>query len=458
MYQKEMYTYINNKQMMSSFDLNIQNYKKDELVDMFDLPSIYDKEILEEQENKLRKSIENNNKISPDIKTKTIQFLNEAKKILIDDLVEGVINIKKSIESFYKSNNQVKKVPVNDQFEVKEVEINDQYGHMVQERKPMPYKVSYPSEFFPGVINPLKKRITRQNLNIDTRFRENYYNTQSTNYNIDLPIKFSGIVTIQLTAMELPNSFYVISKQLGNNFFTITIPTDSTTTDSTSNSSQSQTYYVQDGNYTAQDLLKYLNSILQNQNQSNNQKFQYLLFSINEISSSNSGSGNIILGIDSTKTSDLFIFTLDFQADKYGSEDRNTPLPLKFGWLLGFRNGQYTNNYSYVSEGIIDLSGPKYAYLVIDDFNNNVNNSFYSAFNSSLLNKNILARISLQSIGNFNTNSENNLSLITYARQYFGPVDIQKINVQLLDEYGRIMDLNNMDYSFCLTLLSTYDL
>jgi hypothetical protein len=37
-------------------------------------------------------------------------------------------------------------------------------------------------------------------------------------------------------------------------------------------------------------------------------------------------------------------------------------------------------------------------------------------------------------------------------------VDIQKLNIQLLDEYGRIIDLNNMDYSFCLSLQSIYDL
>ena len=42
-------------------------------------------------------------------------------------------------------------------------------------------------------------------------------------------------------------------------------------------------------------------------------------------------------------------------------------------------------------------------------------------------------------------------SLITTPRQYFGPVDIQKLQIQLLDEYGRILNLNNMDYSFCLT-------
>ena len=99
----------------------------------------------------------------------------------------------------------------------------------------------------------------------------------------------------------------------------------------------------------------------------------------------------------------------------------------------------------------------KYFYLVIDDYNNNVINGFYSAFNSSILNKNILARISYQD-GSFINFSENNLSLITAPRQYFGPVDIQKLHIQLIDEFGRFIDLNNMDYSFCLTLQTVYDI
>ena len=87
---------------------------------------------------------------------------------------------------------------------------------------------------------------------------------------------------------------------------------------------------------------------------------------------------------------------LNFQFDRFGIDDRSNPLPLKLGWLLGFRNGVYTNNINYVSEGLLDVSGPKYLYLVVDDYNTSVNNNFYSLFNSSLLNKNILARISLQ--------------------------------------------------------------
>ena len=150
-------------------------------------------------------------------------------------------------------------------------------------------------------------------------------------------------------------------------------------------------------------------------------------------------------------------FSINFLTDRYGNDDRQTPLPLKLGWLMGYRVGYYENSFQYVSEGIVHLLGPRYIYLVIDDFNNNVNDGFYGAFTSSILNKNILARISLQG-SIFSVLSQNNFNLLTTPRQYFGPVDIQKLQVQLLDEYGRILDLNNMDYSFCLSFQTVYDL
>jgi len=32
------------------------------------------------------------------------------------------------------------------------------------------------------------------------------------------------------------------------------------------------------------------------------------------------------------------------------------------------------------------------------------------------------------------------------------------MQIQLLDEYGRVLNLNNTDYSFCLTMQMVYDL
>jgi hypothetical protein len=167
------------------------------------------------------------------------------------------------------------------------------------------------------------------------------------------------------------------------------------------------------------------------------------------------GSGQTIVGF--ADLSGNTVLELNFQTDRNGLDDHSTPLPLKFGWLLGFRNGIYVNNLNYVSEGVVDISGPKYLFLVVDDHNNSVNNSFFSAFNSSILNKNILARISLQA-NPFNILQQNNLNIVTTPRDYFGPVNILTMNIQLLDEYGRIVDINNMDFSFCITLTTIYDL
>ena len=80
-----------------SFDLNIKNYQKNELVEMFGLPSIYDKDAIENNGNKLKSNIINNSKIGKEIKSKIILFLQEAKKILLEDTHDIRENVKKII-------------------------------------------------------------------------------------------------------------------------------------------------------------------------------------------------------------------------------------------------------------------------------------------------------------------------------------------------------------------------
>jgi hypothetical protein len=424
--------------MNSNFDLNINNYTKKELEDLFELPLNYDETSINKQESKLRYNISSDKDILLSTKESTLNFLNQAKKILLDN-----IKNKKPFEQIEKLAKTYGNVYNLDKTLYKSDTIDAGNTNIIKQ-PPTPYGQSMPSEYYQGTLNPLVKRILRQNLNIDTRFRENYYATKASNFHVDLPMRLTQVVSTQLSALELPSTFYVISQVFGNNFFVLEIKDES---------SGPLIVTIPDGNYDYLSLQLYLNTFL-SESPGNYKNLQFLSeMNTPNGSGSMGGSGRMVVG----SLTGAQEFSMNFLTDRYGNEDKQTPLPLKLGWLMGFRQGYYENSLTYVSEGIINLLGPRYIYLVVDDYNNNVNDSFYGAFTDSILNKNILARISLQ--GNvFSFLSKDNYNLITTPRQYFGPVDIQKLQIQLLDEYGRVLDLNNMDYSFCLTFQTIYDL
>ena len=410
--------------MNSNFDLNLNNYTIIELEELFELPPNYDETIIEIKETKLRQHIISDKNVISSTKTNTLDFINKVKKKLCE-------NINKNINNFKNIYNLDKTLDKSNTI--------DAGSTYIIEKPTTPYTQSSPSEFYPGTINPLNKRILKKNINIDTRFRENYYATLASNFHVNLPLKLSKVVSLQLSALELPNTFYVISQIYGNNFFVLEIENE-----------EPLIVTIPDGNYDYIGIQNYINNFLSTQS-GNYPNIQFLI-DINT-GGGQSGSAKMVVG----STAGTINFSINFVTDRYGNDDKQTPLPLKFGWLIGFRDGYYENNTTYVSEGLINLLGPRYIYLAIDDFNNSVLDGFYGAFNSSIINKNILARISLQGSA-FNILSKDNFSLITTPRQYFGPVDIQKLQIQLLDEYGRILNLNNMDYSFCLTFQTIYEL
>ena len=65
-----------------NFDLNINNYTKKELCEMFELPINCDITIFEIKESKIRENIMNSKEISKEIQKNTLDFLKKAKHIL----------------------------------------------------------------------------------------------------------------------------------------------------------------------------------------------------------------------------------------------------------------------------------------------------------------------------------------------------------------------------------------
>ena len=122
---------------------------------------------------------------------------------------------------------------------------------------------------------------------------------------------------------------------------------------------------------------------------------------------------------------------------------------------MGFRKDFYTGGTSYNTEGVLDIIGSKYMFLIIDDFNNSSNINYLTSSKDSLLPDNILARISIKGYA-FSVQSQTDLSIYTEPRYYYGPVNIEKLHIKVVDEYGRVVDLNNSDFSFTLSLITIY--
>lgn len=156
----------------------------------------------------------------------------------------------------------------------------------------------------------------------------------------------------------------------------------------------------------------------------------------------------------------LQISALRFNVDENGNLDTNANIQTKLGWTLGFRGAEYilaeqssmgtTTAVSAVSEGIPFLSGTRYAFLSINDYQNNARPSFLVAYGDSTKTDNIMARINLSYGQNLHQRDSGFTHNSNRTREYFGPVDIQRLTIELKDEFGRIIDLNNMDWSFTL--------
>jgi hypothetical protein len=122
---------------------------------------------------------------------------------------------------------------------------------------------------------------------------------------------------------------------------------------------------------------------------------------------------------------------------------------------LGFRKAEYNIKTTISAEAKIDLNGPRYLYLAMEDFHNGNKNSFLSTVSAGLVNKNVLARISIdKTYYKYGSVMPANLDglLLTDVRKYSGKVDLQRMNFQLLNEIGNPISLNGYDYSFCLEI------
>jgi hypothetical protein len=285
------------------------------------------------------------------------------------------------------------------------------------------------------IMTGVQKPSKRKYINIDTRFCDEFVTnpTATATYMVTLPQRIMEVKSIMICNLELPMSVYNISSAIGNNTFII----------------DNSMITIPDGFYADPSFAVFNNPPYQ----SIKAKINALLAGANltyDISNNYSVFKN---GIGSTRSLEFDINSAGF--DKYLYKSR-------LGWTLGYHTsgGTYSSKYtipangSLTSDSIVNLNGPRYLYLVIDEFSSGIQNSFWAPVSNYLINKNIIARISLNPgiypYGSVLPANNFNGYLLSDRRSYNGKVDLQKLFIQLIDEFGNPVSLNGGDFSFCM--------
>ena len=364
-----------------------------------------------------------------------------------------------------------------------------------------------------GKLNPTLENTTQRIVVIDSLFRqESASGNVSTDFTLDLSDKLTNVLNMRLWSVQIPLTFYVIDEVYGNTCFWISDPANN----------QDIPVSIAPGNYTPADFVTALTNALTTAGftfasppvsyDSNNYRIT-LRFDGGTYTPPSSPSPFVPTSITTDTTITFF--------------DPNKPLVCQdtcipqalhsnstLGWLMGFQEkfAYLVQSDGNVGDAILDLSGPRYLILVVDDFTQNHFNdglvtitepskivklpSYYTTDHPlvcidspngpvpELVNSSprTLTQTQLYTINEIIKNNVNNLdvkakapattsvlaivpvkqqnkgalyvefsgSLQNNKRVYFGPVDIERMRVRLLDDRGNTLNLNGGNWSFTI--------
>jgi hypothetical protein len=301
---------------------------------------------------------------------------------------------------------------------------------------------------FPTVYNPHMKHTTTRIVNIDSKYRQDIAGS-ATEFTFDLGEHLTNIKGIRLYAIHIPTTWYAFSKKYGNTRIWV---------------DDINEVNIPDGNYTPESLVSQMQAEMVSKHI--------------DVSWNYANFKTTITNHGSVSHSLTFYAQTDASYDFSTGCEQRTKLNNSLGWALGWRGMGETVSVDLTSvtpttfPAAIDTYGPRYFYLVLDDFtnaqlsrglvnmhdfaNHNADNRAADRWKYDRVrppsNPNVLAIISVDKI------KPDERGIIPYinsglefnTRAFSSPVDISRMKVSLIDDRGNVVDLNGADWSFSL--------
>jgi hypothetical protein len=281
-----------------------------------------------------------------------------------------------------------------------------------------------------NVSKPLKERI----VNIDTKYRTDYDYADAANVNIVLGERLSEVVSLEVVSVDLPITYYNIHGQTCGNYDGNNVVKLVKTSDSSSKViTLTPNYYA-----TPASLSTEMNAQILSAGWAVDVSYSV----VNNKSSFRSRAN----------ASYSVVNNVDYSGNAINSNAQNN-----LGWVLGFRDISYgLTTDGVVSESVVNVRTPRHLFLAINEYSQGNSNAFVSPQEFTNLNKNIIAKICIPNTVTFGDNLCANIKnglIITELRKYLEKVNIQRMNIQLLDDAGRVVHLNGADFSLCLKVV-----
>lgn len=437
---------------MDNMDYNTDNYSINELYELISLDM--EEEITAENITNATDNLIKNYNDANDEDLKN--FFIKIKKILLDDI--------------YVSSNEetilIKEEKIGNDITLQNVKSNPKFDNIIERM------VNIDSTFRLNSF-PLKNDEFRYSElgNVETTIYSN------TNFTCNLTEKLNNVLSITLHSIQIPYSWYNITR------FNNTIKVNNIT------------ITVSPGNYSISELVNKMNLLFSNEQL--------------DISMNYNTDNSCKIEIEQNTNNNIIFYE---QSESFINSKSNYNL----GWCLGFRNSKY-NELNFRGEAHVDINGPKYFNLSIDEFKSNISNrgvvsietsenklslpSYFSndllladtpeennrlypqysnirEINNTLLPKNITkaqettineiikSRNETTKTKLIIPKNDNVFALIHYSvgeygkyitlesvleinkRVYLGPTNIDKLKIVLTDDIGNIVDLNGLEWSF----------
>lgn len=498
---------------MNNIDTNIKNYN---IIDLYDIlginHNVIDIKIISNKADVLISTLNKQKKY------KLAKFIGEVKSTLLTHLNSTGINafnqqassqLLNNFSNQYTSQNNT--TQNNKVTQRKNTTTTFNNNHQVMNRQMLGVNQTHTIPVLQGNINPNLKNITTRTICIDSQYRNNIYPYSfydiyspsfNTNFTVELSEPINNVLSISLYSVQIPKTWYNVDSFIGNNCFEII-----------DNSNNMYSYTLTPGNYTPSEIELDVNNITNIYPDLSGLLFTYISKQNKFSISNNTGKKIYIYFYKKNGFSDNVNCSVcnnnSFQNNNLGWNIgfRNTP-DISGNIVLVLDNSN-----TIISHANVDLYGTKYCMIILDDFNKNrlnkglintsqqvhitklpnyTSNDNLDCVNNETVYQRLPQRkltqaqlFTINSIKNsikpnknrfyapnnndviglipINNNNNNNQIIVNFGndllhnnRDYFGPVNIDKFHVKLVDDKGRLMNLNGCDWSFSLHIKQLY--